>query len=563
MDTDSSCLIQCSAALGALMVVFYVAPYLLDPYNYRHRFPGPPLAGFTNWWMYRVVRAGNHSEIVKQLHAKYGSHMYPFRSYIQSLMFSVGTFVRLGPNHISISDPDALETVYGHGSGVLKSDFYHSFRNGPNTNTFNTQDKAEHSKKRRRLANAFSPQNVLDFQPRVRNLIWQLCVQWDLRCEEAARGTSGPNWVANNGRATMNVCAQFSYLAFDIIGDLALGSPFGLIQAQTDSSPSIESIDASGQPVRGTMRVPVIETIAGAAFTGMTVGVFPSWAHRLLRLLPWNISGTNNRINLLKLATASVEARIKRGSIKDSEYGGRGIDLVDKLLEAKNDDGSPLSANELYAEAVMLLVAGSDTTSNTLSSLCYHLAIHPEVQRELQAELDLHVPYDSSEETSGKAPPNDAVVYYEMIKNLPYLDACIKEALRIHSTVGTGMPRTVPSGKTITVAGQTFEAGSVISVPSYTTNRSSVWGNDASDFRPGRWLEDGAGTLNKYFVPFSIGPRACIGRNLAYMDLMLIVATLFRRYQVEALPTTKIVIREAFARQTAKCEVSIRRRSVP
>ncbi|QRW24239.1 cytochrome P450 family protein [Rhizoctonia solani] len=496
MDTDSSCLIQCSAALGALMVVFYVAPYLLDPYNYRHRFPGPPLAGFTNWWMYRVVRAGNHSEIVKQLHAKYG------------------TFVRLGPNHISISDPDALETVYGHGSGVLKSDFYHSFRNGPNTNTFNTQDKAEHSKKRRRLANAFSPQNVLDFQPRVRNLIWQLCVQWDLRCEEAARGTSGPNWVANNGRATMNVCAQFSYLAFDIIGDLALGSPFGLIQAQTDSSPSIESIDASGQPVRGTMRVPVIETIAGAAFTGMT-------------------------------------------------YGGRGIDLVDKLLEAKNDDGSPLSANELYAEAVMLLVAGSDTTSNTLSSLCYHLAIHPEVQRELQAELDLHVPYDSSEETSGKAPPNDAVVYYEMIKNLPYLDACIKEALRIHSTVGTGMPRTVPSGKTITVAGQTFEAGSVISVPSYTTNRSSVWGNDASDFRPGRWLEDGAGTLNKYFVPFSIGPRACIGRNLAYMDLMLIVATLFRRYQVEALPTTKIVIREAFARQTAKCEVSIRRRSVP
>ncbi|QRW25027.1 cytochrome P450 family protein [Rhizoctonia solani] len=304
--------------------------------------------------------------------------------------------------------------------------------------------------------------------------------------------------------ATMNVCAQFSYLAFDIIGDLALGSPFGLIQAQTDSSPSIESTDASGEPVRGTMRVPVIETIAGAAFTGMSVGIFPSWAHRLLRLLPWNISGTNNRINLLKLATASVEARIKRGSRKDSESGGCGIDLVAKLLEAKNDDGSPLSANELYAEAHTEL-------------LMLPLGNYPEVQRELQAELDLHVPYDSSEETSGKAPPNDAVVYYEMIKNLPYLDACIKEALRIHSTVGTGMPRTVHPGRRSTVAGQTFEAGSVISVPSYTTNRSSVWGNDASDFRPGRWLEDGAGSEQILRAVLN-RTKSRIGRNLAYMD---------------------------------------------
>ncbi|CAE6349560.1 unnamed protein product [Rhizoctonia solani] len=567
MNTNSSHLVQYSAALGALVVVFYVVPYLLDPYDYRRRFSGPPLAGLTNWWMSMIVRTGHHCEIVQQLHAKYG------------------TFVRLGPNHISIADPDALEIVYGHGSGVLKSEFYHSFQNGPRTNTFNTLDRAEHSKKRKRLANIFSPQNVLAFEPRVRSHIRQLCAQWDLRCKDAAGGVSGANWVSRNGRAAMNICArsfyshiivgialtrvntEFSYLAFDIIGDLALGSTFGLIQAQTDSSLSIESIDASGEPVRGTVRVPVIKTIAGAAFDSMTLGVFPSWTHRLLRLLPWNISGVADRISLFKLSAASVEARIKRGPRKDSEGGKHSIDLIDKLLEAKNDDGSPLSVNELYAEALMLLIAGSDTTSNTLSSLCYHLAIHPDVQRELQAELDLHIPYDSSEESDSKegllAPPYDAIAHYEDIKNLPYLNACVKEALRIHSTVGTGMPRAVPLGKAITVNGQTFKAGSVISVPSYTTNRSSVWGNDANEFRPGRWLEDDAGSLNKYFVPFSVGPRACVGRNLAYMDLMLITATLFRRYQVEAFPTTKMVIHEAFVRQTVNCEVGVRRRAVP
>ncbi|KAG8705238.1 hypothetical protein FRC11_009212, partial [Ceratobasidium sp. 423] len=151
---------------------------------------------------------------------------------------------------------------------------------------------------------------------------------------------------------------------------------------------------------------------------------------------------------------------------------------------------------------------------------------------------------------------------YEQIKNLPYLNACVKEALRIHSTIGTGLPRVVPTGRALAVAGQTFKAGSVISVPSYTTNRSSVWGSDASEFRPERWLDENAGSLNKYFVPFSLGPRSCIGRNLAYMDLLLISATIFRRYSVEALPTTKMKPHETFIREAAHCEVAIRRREV-
>ncbi|CAE6439295.1 unnamed protein product [Rhizoctonia solani] len=546
MNTDHSQLVQCSAALGALAFAFYVVPYLLDPYDYRRRFTGPPLAGFTNWWLSSHTRTGHHSEIVHQLHEKYG------------------TFVRLGPNHISIADPDALESVYGHGSGLLKSDFYRMFQGGPEADVFNTSDKAEHSRKRKRLTNIFSPQNVTAFEPRVRSHIRQLCAQLDLRCKEAARGISGVNWDARNGQAILNICAQFSYLAFDIIGDLAMGSSFGLIQAQKDSSLAIESVDPSGEPQRGTLEIPVVKTIARGGVSIMAVGVFPLWTHKFLRLLPWNVMGTFDMINLTKLAKASVDARLKRGPRKDLEDGKRSIDLIDKLLESKNEDGTPLSIGELYAEALVLLIAGSDTTSNTLSSLCYHLAVHPEVQRQLQVELDQNVPYDSSDESNDKegliAPPYDAVVHYDDIKNLPYLNACVKEALRIHSTVGTGLPRVVPPGKKITVAGHTFKAGSVISVPSYSTNRSRVWGNDAGEFRPERWLDDNAGSFNKYFVPFSAGPRACVGRNLAYMDLMLISATLFRRYQVEALPTTKMVVHESFVRETAHCEVAIKRR---
>ncbi|CAE6392320.1 unnamed protein product [Rhizoctonia solani] len=549
MNADPTQLIQASAALGALALAFYVLPYLLDPYDYRRRFPGPPLARFTNWWMSSLTRTGHHSEIVQRLHEKYG------------------TFVRLGPNHISIADPDALETIYGHGSGLLKSEFYHVFQNAPTTDVFNTTDRAEHSKKRKRLANIFSPQNVLAFEPRVRSHIRELCAQLDLQCKEAARGAAGANWRVWNRQAVVNICAQISYLAFDIIGDLALGSPFGLIQAQKDSSPSIESVDASGEPQRGTVEIPVVKTIAGGGATLMAVGFFPPWTHKLLQFLPWNLTGLFDNLNFIKLATMSVDARLKRGPRKNPENGKQSIDLIDKLLEVKNEDGSPLPVNELYAETVALLIAGSDTTSNTLSSLFYHMAIDTELQQRLQAELDEHIPYDSSDESNKKEgliiPPYDAIAQYEDIKNLPYLNACLKEALRIHSTVGTGLLRVVPPGKTITIRGQTFKPGSVISVPSYTTNRMNVWGDVAEAFRPERWLDDHAGSFNKYFVPFSVGPRACIGRNLAYMDLMLIAATIFRRYHLEALPTTKMVVHETFVREAAHCEIAIKRRNAP
>ncbi|ELU36691.1 cytochrome P450 monooxygenase [Rhizoctonia solani AG-1 IA] len=353
MDTEWIQLGQYSLALGALVVGrllgYHAVPYLLDPYDYRRRFPGPPLAGLTNWWMSMIIQTGHHSEIVQCLHEKYG------------------TFVRLGPNHISIADPDALEVA------------------GSDKNNW------AHSEKRKRVANIFSAQNSLAFEPRIRSHIRQLCAQWDLRCKGAVRGVSSTN------RAI-----KVSYLAFDIIGDLALGSPFGLVQAQKDSSLSIESVDESGEATRGTVEIPVIETIARAGVPIMSIGVFPSWAHKILLFLPWNLVGLFDRINFFKLVKASVEARIKRGPKEIIEDGKRSIDIIDKFLEVQDDDIAPLSMEELTAEASVLLVAGSDTTSNTLGCLFYYLAIHPEIQRQLQDELDQHVPYDSSREPESK-----------------------------------------------------------------------------------------------------------------------------------------------------------------
>ena len=129
-------------------------------------------------------------------------------------------------------------------------------------------------------------------------------------------------------------------------------------------------------------------------------------------------------------------------------------------------------------------------------AIVYYLARYPEVQHKLQRELD---------EALGME--DEMVSTYEQVKRLPYLQACIDEALRIHSTSGIGLPRLVPEGG-LTVSGQFFPEGTVLSVPTYTIHRNTeVWGKDPDNFRPERWFEQDKNAMQKTFNPFSYGPR--------------------------------------------------------
>ncbi|CAE6444057.1 unnamed protein product [Rhizoctonia solani] len=541
MFNDSNQVFNYSAVAGAFLLSFYIVPYLLDPYDYRRRFPGPRPASFTNAWMSGIVKSGKSCEALLELHKQYG------------------TFVRIGPNHISIADPDALEVVYKHGTALLKSDYYEMFKLGEH-GIFSTQDKAEHSidptAMRRRIAHIFSPQSILAYQPRVRNNIRKFVAQWDMRCQQAAEGRSGFNWRSEGGRAILNICPQISYLAFDLIGDLALGSPFGMIEAQRDTTRVARSLETDAK----TVELPLIQLFDNATQSASSLAVYPWWAQSAMLLLPWNLFGIFAARNLIGFSAAALNQRLHRA--QGTGTAKEGADMVEKLLEARDEHGNLLSREVLVVETFGLLFAGSDTTSNSLSAMCFYLAKNPQTQKKLQEELDDHVPLKSSFNDGDSSSP-DPVVTYETIKDLPYLNACLKETMRLHSTVGVGLPRVVPPGKTVTIAGQTFKAGSAISVPTFVTNRNSIWGQDSEDFRPERWLEDTDGAFGKYYSPFSFGARACIGRNLAVMDMLLIAATIFRRYDIQlARQDVKPTIRDSFIRQVHDCDVAIKRRDM-
>lgn len=252
--------------------------------------------------------------------------------------------------------------------------------------------------------------------------------------------------------------------------------------------------------------------------------------------------------NLAGIAIARVSERLANPSDR--------VDLLARLMEGRDENGDKLGREELTAEALTQLIAGSDTTSNTSCALLYHCLCNPPVVRKLQAELDAALP------------DPDVVPAFAQVKDLPYVDAVIKETMRIHSTSSLGLPRLVPPGPGITISSSLdpadthhFPPGTVLSVPAYTIHHSStIWGPDADMFRPERW-EHVTDKQKAAFVPFSYGPRACVGRNVAEMELALIVATVFRRYEFE-LRQGDMETREGFLRKPLALAVGMRRRAV-
>ncbi|KAI0646535.1 cytochrome P450 monooxygenase pc-bph [Trametes meyenii] len=523
------------AALVLIVAVLaHVVPYIVDSPGFR-AYPGPFLAKLTDFWLAKVAADGHRSERVHELHEKYG------------------TFVRIAPNHLSIADPDALQIVYGHGTGTLKSDFYDAFVS-IQRGLFNTRSRPEHARKRKIVSHIFSQKSVLEFEPHVRVHLVQLFKQWDKLCAGGEQGLSGDEgeggWRGREGRVWFDSLPWYNYLAFDIIGDLAFGAPFGMLVACKDSAPvAVSTKDAMavyGQQAEYKVEhFPAVQVLNDRGEYSASMGVIPPIWRPLVKRIPWYSRGNQAVQRLAGIAVAAVARRLAT-PVDDRK------DLLGKLQEARDDNDNLMGREELTAEALTQLIAGSDTTSNSSCAITYYLAKYQHVQEKLHKELD-----------EALAGTDDAVAAFEDVKRLPYLQAVIDEALRIHATSGIGLPRIVPAGG-LEVCGQWFPEGAILSVPTYTIHRDkAVWGEDPEEFRPERWFEQDKVAVQKTYNPFSFGPRSCVGRNLANLELLVIVASIFRRYHfVLQDPAAPLETREGFLRKPLQCIVGMKRRNV-
>lgn len=488
--------------LVAAVVLYYLVPYLTN--RALRDIPAPFPAQFTNLWLFWQARKGCRYLSVDKQHKE------------------KGVMVRIQPDHVSIADPDAIPVIYGHGTGFLKSEYYDAFvsiRRG----LFNTRDRAEHTRKRKTVSHTFSAKSIGQFEKYMHHNLEMFVSQWDKMAKQAPS-----TW------ARLDALNWFNYLAFDIIGDLAFGAPFGMLEKGKDFAEVKESPDAPPK------YAPAIEVLNRRGEVSGTIGCMP-WLRPYAKNFPdpFFSKGMEAIDNLAGIAIARVKQRLDNADKIDR------VDLLARLMEGRDESGEKLGREELTAEALTQLIAGSDTTSNTSCALLFWCLKTPGVVAKLQKELDA-------------ALPTDEVPTFSQVRDLPYLDAVIKETMRIHSTSSLGLPRVVPP-QGVTVRGKFFPGGTVLSVPSYTIHHSKeIWGPDADTFNPDRWFSLTERQKNA-FIPFSYGPRACVGRNVAEMELALIVSTVFRRYEFE-LHQDVLATREGFLRKPLELDVGMRKR---
>ncbi|KAH8886642.1 cytochrome p450 benzoate 4-monooxygenase [Thozetella sp. PMI_491] len=509
-------LILFSILLPVWVVSYWIMPYFTT-YAHLQKYPGPFFGKFSNIWLALGARNGKKFAWVDWAHRKYGE------------------VVRVGFNHVSIATPEGLHTVYAHGNGFLKDFFYEAFISGV-PGVFNVRNRAEHTRKRKIISHAFSPAAVHDFEPHMSANLERWVTQLD---NIAAK--PGPD-----GFSRMNMMPWCTFLAFDIIGDLAFGAPFGMVVRGRDECEAT----LPGQPVT---YVQGAETLNRRGEVSSTLGLLPE-IRPFAKFLPdpFFSRGLQSVNNLHGIAVSAVAKRLESGE-KHFTTEKKRHDILEMLVHAKDPEGKPIEREELISEALTQLIAGSDTVSNTACAVIYWI-LHGErndpgtIVSRLQAELDLAIP------------PGATIATHAQVKNLPYLRQCIDEGMRLHSTSAIGLPRIVTAKNGVSYGEDLFPEGTVLSVPSYTIHHDAdVWGGDVNEFRPDRWLSL-TPRQKICFNPFSYGPRACVGQNVAYMELALIIGTAFHRYDF-SLYQKQLESHEGFSKKPDECWLGIKNRN--
>lgn len=187
---------------------------------------------------------------------------------------------------------------------------------------------------------------------------------------------------------------------------------------------------------------------------------------------------------------------------------------------------SPLPTDEksytrLWQDGQIAVFAGTLTTAWTLSVAAYHLLAQPAILKKLKAELQTAIPDPTSH------------LSITMLEQLPYLTACVQEALRLGYGTSTRLPRIAPDETIVFTDSKrgkdwTIPPGTPVSMTCPLIHHDEAIFPDSHTFRPERWLENPQ--LEKYLVSFSKGSRQCIGINLANAELYLMLGRLFRSY---------------------------------
>ncbi|RKL09124.1 hypothetical protein BFJ70_g16719 [Fusarium oxysporum] len=482
---------QALALVAALALSWIIATvvYRLH-FHPLSKYPGPFWARISAFPAYCRTKKQNRHIWFWQLQQKYGP-----------------TF-RITPDSVLINTPTGLKAIFNNKANVKKAEYYKAYpRNVHAMTTWNTIDKTIHARKRRVMNNAFSDKAMRSCEPFIQENIdrW-----FELINEEIGK----KQWSDS-----LNMARWSDHLVFDILGDLCFGKSFGMKEHDSD----LRHI-----PRLMTDFMALLHPIAYSPFTALWVWLKPRGLDQLLAVAaPPALSRWQNFVEKCFDERAKVENDTQKSNKPEADSRK---DFFHYLLQAVDPvTGEGYTKDELFGESESLIIAGSDTTATSMAAAFFYLSRNPRVQEKLAKEVT------SAFSSAGDIKSGTALY------SCQYLRAFIDETLRMSPPVPADLAREVKKGG-IVVDGQYIPEGINVSCASYCLHHNPEFYPEPFKFYPERWIVDeknesgvsaeSVALAQGAFMPFSTGPRGCIGKNLAYLEMSLILARIAYSYEI-------------------------------
>ncbi|MGH7567241.1 MAG: cytochrome P450, partial [Gemmatimonadota bacterium] len=235
--------------------------------------------------------------------------------------------------------------------------------------------------------------------------------------------------------------------------------------------------------------------------------------------------------------------RLVYGMIAEHRDGRDRGDLLSALMQVRDDEGHAMSEKQLRDETITMLLAGHETTALALTWTLYLLSQHPEVAARLETEVD---------RLNGR-PPDIAD-----LPRLAYTERVVRESMRLYPPAYSFGREALADDE---ILGWPVAAGTTLFVFPWVLHRDARFYPDPLRFDPDRWTDDFEQTLPRLaYLPFGSGPRMCIGREFARMELVLIVAAIAQRFRLEWGAERPVPMASITLRPTGGLRAVVRRR---
>ncbi|KAK5955246.1 hypothetical protein OHC33_003927 [Knufia fluminis] len=451
-------------------------------------------SGLTNIPFIMVAHSGQRSEYVLKRHRETGKGV-----------------LRIGPNHLSYSDPEAIKYIYGHGTKCNKDPSY-LIQAATHFHLADVVDKPHHAQKRKIMASAYAIKNLEEWEYKVADKVERLIAQFDKRCTAPLPKDQR---LPDPRDLTVDYRMWTNFFTIEAIADIGMSEKLGFLDRGDDMC---DAVNTDGTTFTAPFRGSLYTTNQKTSLIVHSYDYF-----KILDKLSSYTGGIYRRGAKAAKNWDGIHLRRTQKRLEAYQRGEKYDDFFQALMEDKAGRPNNLELGEIDAEMNIMLNAGSTTTAIAIANVMLHLLKHPDILAKLRDEVDRALD------------PEEVIAPYDSVKNLPYLRACLDESLRIVSPTTQNLGRVTPP-EGLQLMDQFIAGGVSVSMSALVVHNDLNIFPEPRKYIPERWLGEAGKKLQPYFLAFSAGARGCIGRNISYLEQTVLIASLVHRYEF-ALPS--------------------------